>query len=146
MSQALIALGGNQGAAPLWAALQALQQLGALRCSPVYASAAGEGQGCADYLNLVVELETALSHPQLTQRLQAIEDAGGRRRDLPGVCHVDLDLLICAGQVLRPTDLERAYMALPWAHLRGQPRPVASGHLWPGEAMAVLAALQQRRD
>ncbi len=141
MSLALIALGGNQGGAPLLAALQALSGLGRVQASsPVYCSRAREGVGVADYLNLVVELETALPCALLGQDLRRIEAACGRRRIEAAVCHVDLDLLIWEEQILRPAELQRCYVAQPLAALRGQYRAADTGHLLAGDAWTALRA------
>ncbi len=141
MSQTLIALGGNQGAAPLLAALQALPRLGRVQgCSPVYCGQAREGEGVADYLNLVIEMESELTCPLFQQGLRAIETDCGRCRETAAICHVDIDLLIWDGHVLRPAELQRCYVAQPLASLRGQRLAADAGRLLAGDAWTALRA------
>lgn len=84
------------------------RRFGALRCSHVYRSTA-VGVPAADYLNLVVALDTELAVDPLREALRAIEAAAGRTRIRsgdphapsvtaaradPAVCELDLDLLL----------------------------------------------------
>lgn len=93
-------------------ALAALtRQFGALRVSPVYASAAVGFEGEAFY-NLVVAFDTAQSIDTVQERLRAIETAQGRHRGEARFAPrtIDLDLLLY-GDVVRaapPPALPRA--------------------------------------
>jgi 2-amino-4-hydroxy-6-hydroxymethyldihydropteridine diphosphokinase len=69
------------------------RRFGSLRCSSVYRGPAA-GVPAADYLNLVVKLQSALAVDSLRAELQAIEALAGRRRLDPAVCELDLDLLL----------------------------------------------------
>jgi 2-amino-4-hydroxy-6-hydroxymethyldihydropteridine diphosphokinase len=90
------------------------RRFGALRCSSVYRSPAA-GAPAADYLNLVVRLQSQLAVDSLREELRAIEALAGRARisscnsctppsmaatraDL-AVCELDLDLLLYGRRV-----------------------------------------------
>jgi 2-amino-4-hydroxy-6-hydroxymethyldihydropteridine diphosphokinase len=68
------------------------RRFGSVRCSNVYRSAA-VGEPAADYLNLVVALQTELAVDSVREQLQAIETLAGRARIRSSVCELDLDLL-----------------------------------------------------
>lgn len=74
-----------------------------------------------DYVNGVVEVETALGPRELVGRvLHGIEDALGRRRseDRFAARPIDLDLLVHDGVALRVEEIEqRAFVAVPLAEL-----------------------------
>jgi 2-amino-4-hydroxy-6-hydroxymethyldihydropteridine diphosphokinase len=74
------------------------RRCGALRCSSVYRSPAA-GVPAADYLNLAVTLQSALSLDSLRAELRTIEALAGRTRADPAVCELDLDLLLYGGRV-----------------------------------------------
>lgn len=75
---------------------------GSVRASPVYRSPDHSGAG-QDYLNAVFVLRTGADPASLRARLREIEQLAGRRRDRPGVCALDLDLLlICAADAPPP--------------------------------------------
>lgn len=125
-ARAVVALGSNLGdrAAHLRRALRALAQtpgLRLLRASRIYETApvgapvaAGPPQG--DYLNAVVELQSALPPRLLLLRLQQIERAAGRRRTWRNAPRtLDLDLLF-HGAPRRHPDLVLPH---PRLHLRG---------------------------
>ena len=73
-------------------------QFGAIRCSNVYRSAA-VGAHAADYLNLVVALETDRDVDSVREALRNIEALAGRARANAAVVELDLDLLVYGGQV-----------------------------------------------
>jgi 2-amino-4-hydroxy-6-hydroxymethyldihydropteridine diphosphokinase len=94
MPDAFVGIGSNvDPKRALRTAVAALEQLGSVRCSSVYRSAAVGGAG-ADYLNMVAAVTTSLSIAALRDALRAIEVAAGRRRVDPAVCELDLDLLL----------------------------------------------------
>ena len=68
------------------------RQFGAIRCSNVYRSAA-DGARAADYLNLVVAVETDRTVDSVREALRAIEVLAGRTRANRAVVELDLDLL-----------------------------------------------------
>lgn len=95
MTEAYVAAGSNRD--PVRALGLARRELtarfGPVRASPVYRSPDHTGAG-ADYLNAVFELRTDADPASLAAGLRDIERLAGRRRDLPGVCALDLDLLL----------------------------------------------------
>lgn len=123
---AFIGLGANLGdaRAALRAAVQALALLPGTRLTKVsslYASAPVDAHG-PDYLNAVLELETALAPLDLLHALQAIEHAAGRERPYRNAPRtLDLDLLRYDAQVLTSRELtlphprmgQRAFVLLP---------------------------------
>ena len=74
------------------------RRFGALRCSSVYRGPA-VGEPAADYLNLVVTLQSDLGVDSLRAELRAIEALAGRVRADPAVCELDLDVLLYGGRV-----------------------------------------------
>lgn len=98
---------------------------GSLQRSSVYESAP-HGHTGASYFNLVVMLESNVPVAALKQQLREIEARCGRDRDgAPGVCALDIDLLLYGDQVgvvdgieLPHRDvLSRAYVLQPLAEL-----------------------------
>lgn len=130
-ARAVVALGSNLGdrAAHLHRALRALAQtpgLRVLRASRIYETApvgadigapvGAPGPPQGDYLNAVVELQSALPPRLLLLRLQQIERAAGRRRPWRNAPRtLDLDLLF-HGAPRRHPDLVLPH---PRLHLRG---------------------------
>ncbi|MFC4728367.1 2-amino-4-hydroxy-6-hydroxymethyldihydropteridine diphosphokinase [Coralloluteibacterium thermophilus] len=119
MAVAWLSLGSN--VAPehhLRAGVAALREaFGTVEVSPVYRSAAVGFEG-DPFLNAAARIETALDPVALDARLHAIEDAHGRRRDVPRFSSrsLDIDLLLYDDRVLRgPGHLE-----LPRPDLAGQ--------------------------
>lgn len=135
---AYVALGANLGdaAAALRAAMDALAHLPltqVTRCSSLYRTApladAGDTPGPAaggDYINAVVEVQTALSAPELLRRLQALEQAAGRERPYRNAPRtLDLDLLLYGSgridsarlTVPHPRMAQRAFVLVPLAEI-----------------------------
>ena len=102
------------------------QRFGPLEISSVFESAAVGFSG-APFYNLVVGIETELDPAALNQRLRAIEEADGRRRDGAKFSGrtLDIDILLhgdrqgeFAGLRLpRPEITENAYVLWPLAEL-----------------------------
>ena len=100
------------------------RRFGTLRRSRVYRSAA-VGAQAADYLNLVVALETALSADAVKNELRAIEALAGRaaNRVDRSVCELDLDLLLygrrvdAARRLPRPGLFTLPFVLVPLAEL-----------------------------
>lgn len=157
-ARAVVALGSNLGdrAAHLRRALRALAQTPGLRVlrasriyetAPVGASADAPGPPQGDYLNAVVELQSALPPRLLLLRLQQIERAGGRRRSWRNAPRtLDLDLLF-HGAPRRHPDLVLPH---PRLHLRdfvlAPLAEIAPALRHPcGARIAQLARLAERR-
>lgn len=73
---------------------------GEVALSPVYRSAAVGFEG-GDFLNLAARIETSMSPRELKRWLSALEDAHGRRRDLPKFSDrtLDIDILLYGDRV-----------------------------------------------
>lgn len=129
MGRAYLSLGSNQSPeANLAAALAALAaRFGALAVSPVYRTPAVGFDG-PDFLNLAVGLDSDLEPEALNDWLHALEDAHGRRRDVPRFSSrpLDVDIVLYDARVLRgPGNLElpraelveQAFVLAPMADL-----------------------------
>ena len=135
---AYVALGANLGdaAAAVRAAMEALGDLPltqVTRRSSLYRTApladAGDTPGPAaggDYINAVVELQTALTAPDLLRQLQALEQAAGRERPYRNAPRtLDLDLLLYGSgridspqlTVPHPRMTQRAFVLVPLAEI-----------------------------
>lgn len=128
MGVALLSLGSNiEPATYLAAAAQALRAaFPDVRFSPVLRYAAVGFQG-PDFLNAAAVMDTSMSPQQLNDWLHALEDAQGRRRDVPRFSSrtLDIDLVFYDDLVLsgpgnlrlpRP-ELEHAFVLEPLAAL-----------------------------
>lgn len=84
------------------AALQQLPQSRVLAQSSLYRSAPMGPADQPDYVNAVIELETALDALELLSRLQAIEQSQGRTRTglRWGPRTLDLDLLLYGNEII----------------------------------------------
>ena len=110
MARAYLSLGSNlEPERHLAAALAALRaRYGELRVSPTYRTPAVGFEG-PDFLNLAVGLDTDETPEALDAWLHALEDAQGRRRDVPRFSSrtLDVDLVLYDQRVLRgPGNLE----------------------------------------
>ncbi len=133
MAEAILAMGGNQGAYPLAYALAELKRVGEVRAlsSLVKGPALpvpGWGENTADFLNLSLVLRTELSLSQLIEKIHEFESAQFRRRDLPEICTLDIDVLRYEGVWQRPYELHRPYIRLALHELLGMS---AEGIDWP---------------
>jgi len=110
-----------------FASLQALPDSGFARCSPLYRSAPMGPSDQPDFVNAAAVILTRLEPHDLLRRLQAIENARGRRRDTArwGPRVLDLDLLVLGSLVVDEPDLriphpgiaERNFVLFPLADL-----------------------------
>jgi 2-amino-4-hydroxy-6-hydroxymethyldihydropteridine diphosphokinase len=129
MATAWLSLGSNQQPeANLRAAAAALRaRFGAVRFSPVYRTRAVGFDG-PDFLNAAAALDTELDPETLDAWLHALEDAQGRRRDVPRFSSrtLDVDLLLYDDKVLtgpgnlrlpRPELVEQAFVLRPMLDL-----------------------------
>ena len=110
MARAYLSLGSNlEPERHLAAALAALRaRYGELLVSPTYRTPALGFEG-PDFLNLAVGLDTDEAPEALDAWLHALEDAQGRRRDVPRFSSrtLDVDLVLYEQRVLRgPGNLE----------------------------------------
>lgn len=133
MTRAFVGLGSNQGDSRRLlgcarAALGGLPQTAVVRCSHVYRTAPVGDPDQPDFLNAIVEIETALEPLALLRGMQRIEIELGRTRDPDrrwGPRTIDLDLLLFGHAVVREQDLtvphprmgERAFVLEPLAEL-----------------------------
>jgi len=104
MPTAYLSLGSNQDAqAHLARALRELRErFGEVRVSPLYRTAA-VGFAGADFLNAAAIVHTDMDPVALDAWLHALEDAHGRRRDVPRFSDrpLDIDLVFYDALVLR---------------------------------------------
>lgn len=135
---AYVALGANLGdaGAAVRAAMEALAGLPLTQVtgrSSLYRTAplagAGDPPGPAaggDYINALVEVQTALSAPDLLRQLQALEQAAGRERPYRNAPRtLDLDLLLYGSgsidsarlTVPHPRMAQRAFVLVPLAEI-----------------------------
>ncbi len=130
-----VGLGSNLGD-PLMQVVSAMRTLAesaalrSLRCSSCYASPPVGPPDQPDYVNAVVELETALPPGRLLADLQGIEDLHGRKRDGPrwGPRTLDLDLLVFGSRMIREDKLvvphpelaHRAFVLVPLKEINAQ--------------------------
>ena len=110
MGTAYLSLGSNlQPREHLPRALDELRaRFGTLRVSPLYRTPAVGFDG-PDFLNAAVVLDTDLEPVELDAWLHALEDAHGRRRDVPRFSDrpLDIDIVFYDQRVLRgPGNLE----------------------------------------
>ncbi len=150
---AFIGLGGNVGdaEATLRSALERLDALPGTRLravSRMHRTAPVGGIEQADFINAVVQVETALPAVELLRSLFEIERAHGRdraREQRWGPRTLDLDLLLYGEDVIdvdgltvpHPRIAERAFVLVPLAEIA--PDAVIPGH---GRVREVLAALE----
>ena len=129
MARAYLSLGSNlDPERHLAAALVALRgRYGELVVSPTYRTTAVGFEG-PDFLNLAVGLDTDEDPLALDAWLHALEDAQGRRRDVPRFSSrtLDVDLLLYADRVLkgpghlelpRPELVTQAFVLKPMADI-----------------------------
>lgn len=141
---ASVAVGANLGDAQA-AVRKAIQDLAALpeselhAVSSLYASAPLDADG-PDYVNAVVQLQTALSPDALLMALQTIEQQAGRLRPYRNAPRtLDLDILLYGDLEVNRSDLliphprmwQRAFVVVPLAEIA--PQMVSSAQL---EALA----------
>ena len=138
MGCALLSLGSNlEPERNLAAAATALRaRFPSVRFSPVYRVPAVGFEG-PEFLNAAAQLESDLDPVALDAWLHALEDAQGRRRDVPRFSSrtLDIDLVFYDDQVLRGPghlqlprpELKHAFVLLPLAMLAPTFRDPLSG-------------------
>lgn len=160
MGRAYLSLGSNQS--PEHHLARALAELaarfGALVVSPVYRTPAVGFDG-PDFLNLAVALDSDLEPVELNAWLHALEDAHGRRRDVPRFSSrpLDIDIVLYDARVMRgPGNLElprgelveQAFVLAPMADIAPDlvhpTLGVTLGELW--RRMDAPAEMQRTDD
>lgn len=130
-ARVVFSLGSNVGdrVANLQGAVDSLvdtPELKVLAVSPVYETDPVGGPDQDDYLNVVLLATTPLEPRALLERVQAVEKAFGRVREVrwgPRTLDVDIvavgDLVIDepALQVPHPRAAQRAFVLVPWLHI-----------------------------
>jgi 2-amino-4-hydroxy-6-hydroxymethyldihydropteridine diphosphokinase len=151
---AWIGLGANIGDDPAAAVRDAISAIGKLpHCrlraqSSLYRSAPVGCDPQPDYINAVVQIETALGPTLLLETLLALEKSFGRERSYTNAPRtLDLDVLLFADrsinqaglQIPHPRMHERAFVLAPLAEI--SPELDIPGH---GPVSALLAQLQDQ--
>src|SRR5262249_55196522 len=110
---AYLSLGSNLGDRE--ANLQgAIEQLHPVRLSPIYETEPVDYTDQPEFLNLAVELKTALAPEALLAWMQEIEHDLGRVREIPkGPRTIDIDILFYGDQVITLPNLEIPHPRLP---------------------------------
>jgi 2-amino-4-hydroxy-6-hydroxymethyldihydropteridine diphosphokinase len=138
MAKAYLSLGSNQDAdAHLARALAELRErFGAVVASPLYRTPAVGFDG-PDFLNGAAIVDTDLAPEALDAWLHALEDAHGRRRDVPRFSSrpLDIDIVFYDDRVLRGPgnlelprpDLRHAFVLKPLADIAPTYRHPVSG-------------------
>jgi 2-amino-4-hydroxy-6-hydroxymethyldihydropteridine diphosphokinase len=150
--RAYIALGANLGDARA-NLLRAMEAMGGLprtsiqHRSSLYRSSPVDSGG-PDYINAVVEVETAYSPLELLHALQRIEQGAGRLRPYHNAPRsLDLDILLYGEEHLdtielklpHPRMFERAFVLLPLAEIAPQLVTPAQLHKVQGQSIERLA-------
>jgi 2-amino-4-hydroxy-6-hydroxymethyldihydropteridine diphosphokinase len=138
---AYLSLGSNQR--PLEHLPRALDELsarfGKLRVSPLYRTPAVGFDG-PDFLNAAVAIESDLEPVELDAWLHALEDAHGRRRDVPRFSDrpLDIDIVFYDQRVLRgPGNLEIPRPELRHAFVLKPLADLAPGFIVPGDGRTL---------
>ncbi len=138
MARVYLSLGSNlEPQRHLPAALRELrEQFGKLSVSPAYRSTAVGFNG-AEFVNLAVGLDTALSPVALNDWLHALEDRHGRRRDVPRYSDrtLDIDIVFYDDRVqdgpghlqIPRNELQHAFVLRPIADIAPDFRHPVSG-------------------
>lgn len=157
MAHAYLSIGSNQSPeAHLRRALAELrEQFGDLVVSPVYRTPAIGFDG-ADFLNAAAIVQTELDPVELDAWLHTLEDAHGRRRDMPRFSDrpLDIDIVFYDDRILRGSghlqiprpELQHAFVLKPLADIAPTFRDPQSGktlaELWaehvPSSAMTIV--------
>lgn len=123
MNRAFLGFGGNLGQTlslfrQARGQLAEHQQVKVISCSPIYqAPAIGGPDNQPDFLNAVVELQTALSAQELLLLCRQIEDKAGRTREIHwGPRTLDIDLLIFSDLILNTEPLTLPHPRLHQRH------------------------------
>lgn len=140
MTRALLGLGSNLGERERYLREAVASLSGVVRVSSTYESEpVGGPGGQGPYLNLVVEIDTALTPRQLLGVCHRLEAAAGRvREERWGPRTLDVDILWMDGVTMSDADLEiphprmrqRNFVMVPLAEIA----PDVAGEGWQAEA------------
>ncbi|ALO47373.1 2-amino-4-hydroxy-6-hydroxymethyldihydropteridine diphosphokinase [Pseudohongiella spirulinae] len=143
MTQLTLSLGSNQNADyHIRQALTGLQRLfGPLTLSSVFESEAVGFDG-SNFLNMVVAADTTMPLKDISHSIKALEDANGRRRDVPrfSARTLDIDILTfgdlqgehCGMTLPRPEITRNAFVLWPMAQICGDRTDPHSGKTYQG--------------
>jgi 2-amino-4-hydroxy-6-hydroxymethyldihydropteridine diphosphokinase len=121
LATAYLCLGSNQGdrLGFLKEAVRNLKESSGIsveKVSPIYQTEPVQIQDSSWFLNLVVEVKTSLTPSLLLDRLLAIEDQMGRKREIQsGARNIDLDLLLFDDRIV---NTDRLIIPHPRMHQR----------------------------
>ncbi len=149
---AFLALGGNIGDVDaafreaLWE-LHRIPGIAVQRASSLFRTAPVGGPPQDDYLNVVIEIETALAPRELLAACQGVEVLHGRERLVEnGPRTLDVDILWYNGQTLDEDDIQvphpraaqRGFVLQPWATLAPEVEIPGAGRV--GDLAAAVGA------
>ena len=122
MARVFIGLGSNEGerldhVSRAVRRLARTEGIRVVQMAPVYATEPVEGPPQPDFLNSVVEIETAIPPAELLRLLKAMERESGRKPSTErwGPRVIDLDILMYGDQVVAEPDL-----TIPHAHMHAR--------------------------
>jgi len=142
--QIILSLGSNVGEreANLQGAVDTLQDtpdVKVVSVSPVYATEpVNAPEGSEEFLNIVLLADTTLSVDTLLERCQAVEQAFGRERSVPGAPRaLDVDLITYGNKTIEAEGLtvphprahERAFVLAPWLDIEPDAELVGYGRV-----------------
>lgn len=122
MNTAILCLGSNlreAHTARIQEANRSLQDNGCyvMAATPLYGSA-------SNYLNQVIEIETALSYDELHKLTKETENILGRTLEMKknGVVPIDIDIVLFNGEILRTLDYNSDYFQKGYSLLMNIPK------------------------
>lgn len=137
-------------------ALRATPGLIVTAVSSVYeTSPVGPVEAQDDFLNIIVIAESTLASMVMLERAQAIEDAFGRVRTVPGGPRtIDVDLIAVGSRVINTAELtlphprahERAFVLVPWYEVDPTASIVGRGAVADLVAHVDAAGVRRRED
>lgn len=137
-------------------ALRATPGLKVTAVSSVYETdPVGPVESQEDFLNLVVVTESTLASMVMLERAQAIEDAFGRVRTVPGGPRtIDVDLIAVGNRVINtevltlphPRAHERAFVLVPWFEVAPDAELVGRGPIATLLALLDTTGVRRRDD
>lgn len=137
-------------------ALRATPGLKVTAVSSVYETdPVGPVESQEDFLNIVVVTESTLASMVMLERAQAIEDAFGRVRTVPGGPRtIDVDLIAVGNRVINTEELtlphprahERAFVLVPWFEVDPDAELVGRGPIAELLARIDITGVRRRDD
>ena len=91
-----------------------------VKSSSIYTTPATNGKD-DDYANAVVKCDSNDELPIIQRRLKEYEQACGRTKEskINGNVPIDLDIVICNNEILRPRDYNAEYFLIGWRQING---------------------------